>query len=383
MFGAITFLPLYFQVVKGSSPTTSGLELLPMMAGLLITSIAGGQIVTRTGRYKVFPIMGTGIMTLGLFLLSRLTPQTSIFTASVYMFVTGCGIGLVMQVLVVAVQNAVRYEELGVATSGNTLLRNIGSSTGTAVIGTIFATQLAANLERDFPHSPDLVHSARQVSTSVLAQLPADVRAMFLDAYSQALSTGFRIAGFISIAAFVASWFIKELPMRTTVTADGMGEAFGMPRRPDSLAEIARAVSVLVGRKATRQYLARLATESGVNLPLSDCWTLVALRWNTGANREALAERASAYSIVPSVLEESLRDLTERGLITPDLALTPEGESCADRLTASVRDRLEGLLEGWEPERYPNLVRFLDDLSVELASSSSVDSGAGRREIGS
>ncbi len=151
MFGAITFLPLYFQLVKGASPTTSGLEILPLMAGLLITSIAGGQIVSRTGKYRVFPILGTAIMTLGLFLLSLLTPSTSDLESSLYMFVTGFGIGLVMQVLVVAVQNAVGYEDLGVATSGNTLLRNIGSSVGTAIIGTIFATQLASKLGPCFP----------------------------------------------------------------------------------------------------------------------------------------------------------------------------------------------------------------------------------------
>ena len=108
MFGAITFLPLYFQVIKGASPTVSGLDILPLMAGLLITSTVGGQIVSRTGRYRVFPIVGTAVMSVGLFLLARLSPDTSTLEASLFMFVTGCGIGLVMQVLVVAVQNAVR-----------------------------------------------------------------------------------------------------------------------------------------------------------------------------------------------------------------------------------------------------------------------------------
>ena len=135
MFGTITFLPLYFQVVRGASPTGSGLDLLPLMAGMLITSIVGGQIVSRTGKYRVFPIVGTAIITIGLFLLSGLSPETSTLEAVGFMFVTGFGMGLVMQVLVVAVQNAVGYEDLGVATSGNTLFRNIGSSVGTAVVG--------------------------------------------------------------------------------------------------------------------------------------------------------------------------------------------------------------------------------------------------------
>ena len=152
MFGTITFLPLYFQVVKGASPTGSGLDLLPLMAGLLITSIVGGQIVSRTGRYRVFPIIGTAIMTVGLFLLSRpVTLRRPRWRPPLFMFVTGFGIGLVMQVLVVAVQNAVGYEDLGVATSGNTLFRNIGSSVGTAVVGTIFATELASRLRVRIP----------------------------------------------------------------------------------------------------------------------------------------------------------------------------------------------------------------------------------------
>ena len=151
MFGTITFLPLYFQVVRGASPTGSGLDLLPLMAGLLITSIVGGQIVSRTGKYRVFPIVGTAIITVGLFLLSGLSPDTSTLEAVGFMFVTGFGIGLVMQVLVVAVQNAVGYEDLGVATSGNTLFRNIGSSVGTAVVGTIFATELASRLRSVLP----------------------------------------------------------------------------------------------------------------------------------------------------------------------------------------------------------------------------------------
>ena len=153
MFGAITFLPLYYQVVRGDSPTISGLEILPLMGGLLLTSIVGGLIVSRTGRYRLFPIVGTAVMTVGLFLLSRPSAHTSSTVAVASMFVAGFGIGLVMQVLVVAVQNSVSYQDLGVATSGNTLFRNIGSSLGTAVIGTVFAAELARRSARS-PECP-------------------------------------------------------------------------------------------------------------------------------------------------------------------------------------------------------------------------------------
>jgi predicted MFS family arabinose efflux permease len=139
LFGSVTYLPLFLQVVLGASPTGSGLQILPLMAGLLITSILSGQYISRKGRYKPFPIAGTAIMVVGLFLLSTMDPATTRAAASGFMFVLGLGLGLTMQVLVLAVQNAVDYKDLGVATSGATLFRSIGGSVGTAVLGSIFS----------------------------------------------------------------------------------------------------------------------------------------------------------------------------------------------------------------------------------------------------
>jgi MFS family permease len=209
-------------VVRGASPTQSGLEILPLMAGLILTSTVGGQIVSRTGRYRIFPIVGTAFMTIGGFLLAQLTPTTSTVTAGIYMFITGFGIGLVMQVLVVAVQNAVRYEDLGVATSGTTLLRNTGSSIGTAIVGTIFATQLASRLAAAFPRSSAVVFNTSHPTTAELAKLPSAVRATVIQAYSSSLDRAFLVGAFISIIAFVASWLITELPMRTTVQSQAV-----------------------------------------------------------------------------------------------------------------------------------------------------------------
>jgi EmrB/QacA subfamily drug resistance transporter len=217
MFGTITYLPLYFQVVRGASPTTSGLEILPLMAGLILTSTVGGQIVSRTGRYRIFPIVGTALMTVGGFLLAQLTPTTPTVTAAIFMFITGFGIGLVMQVLVVAVQNAVDYQDLGVATSGTTLLRNIGSSLGTAIVGTVFATQLASRLVGAFPKSSSAALTTSHPTTAQLAALPPATRTTVLSAYSASLDRAFLVGAFISIVAFAASWLITELPMRTTV----------------------------------------------------------------------------------------------------------------------------------------------------------------------
>ena len=147
LFGAITYLPLFLQVVKGASPTGSGLQLLPLMGGLLITSVASGQVITRSGHYKPFPIAGTAVMVLALYLLSTLDPGSARETIFLFMFVLGLGLGMVMQVLVLAVQNAVDYADLGVATSGATLFRSIGGSLGTAVLGAIFSNRLRDELE--------------------------------------------------------------------------------------------------------------------------------------------------------------------------------------------------------------------------------------------
>src|SRR4051794_12501032 len=146
LFGALTYLPLFQQVVRGYSPTESGLQLIPVMAGVLIGSIGSGQVITATGRYKLFPIAGTFIAGVGMVLLSRLDAQTSTLYGFAAMFVMGLGLGLVMQVLVLAVQNAVEYSELGVATSGATLFRSMGGSIGTAALGAIFTTRLTSEL---------------------------------------------------------------------------------------------------------------------------------------------------------------------------------------------------------------------------------------------
>ena len=145
LFGSVTYFPLYLQVVKGVSPTTSGMQMIPMMAGMLLTSIMSGQLISRTGRYKIFPLLGTGVMTVGLFLLSRLSLESTNVPASLLMLVLGVGLGMVMQVLVIAVQNDTDYRDLGVATSGATLFRLIGGSLGTAILGAIFAARLSAS----------------------------------------------------------------------------------------------------------------------------------------------------------------------------------------------------------------------------------------------
>lgn len=146
MLGAMIFLPTYLQFVDGNSATLSGVRTLPLVIGLLAASIFSGNVVSKTGKYRIFPIIGSLIMTVGLYLLSRMGPGSGVWLESLYMLVLGVGIGLSMQVLTIAVQNTVDYADLGTATSGVTFFRTLGSSFGTAVFGTIYANTLGPNL---------------------------------------------------------------------------------------------------------------------------------------------------------------------------------------------------------------------------------------------
>ncbi|HVC25803.1 MAG TPA: MDR family MFS transporter [Acidimicrobiales bacterium] len=215
MFGAITYLPAYFQVVRGQSPTISGVQLLPLMAGLLVVSIGSGQYISRTGRYRVFPIAGTAIMTVGLVLLSRLGVGTSSVSASFYMLVLGMGLGGVMQVLVLVVQNAVPHGELGVATSAATFFRSIGGSFGTAIFGAIFANVLVGNLASRLhgQHLPGNF-SAAALTPALLDKIAAPARDAIVGAYAASIQTVFIVAIPIALLAFAGSWLIPQLELR-------------------------------------------------------------------------------------------------------------------------------------------------------------------------
>src|SRR5690349_6177274 len=215
MFGAITYLPAFFQVVRGISPTISGVYLLPLMAGLLLVSIASGQVIARTGRYRFFPIAGTAVMAIGLFLLSLMGTGSSTLQDSLSMLVLGMGLGGVMQVLVIIVQNGVPHSELGVATSGATFFRSIGGSFGTAIFGAIFSNVLVGNLANHL-HGVSLPagFSAADVTPGALAHLPAAVHQGFVAGYAESIQTVFLIAVPIAVLAFLATWFIPQVELK-------------------------------------------------------------------------------------------------------------------------------------------------------------------------
>jgi EmrB/QacA subfamily drug resistance transporter len=226
LFGAVTYLPQYEQIVKGASPTASGLQLLPLMAGVLLTSIGSGRLITRTGRYKIFPIIGTALVVVGLYLLSLLGPDTPQPVAWVYMLVLGAGLGLIMQVLVLAVQNAVAPSQLGTATSAATFFRSIGGSIGVSAFGALFLARFNADLPEG-----TLPGGTGSLDPTLVAQLPAEVRTVVVQAFSDALSGVFVFAMPFALVAFALSWFLPEVPLRSRAAPlDGVAEAFGMVR---------------------------------------------------------------------------------------------------------------------------------------------------------
>ena len=231
LFGSITYLPLYLQIVKGNSPTQSGLQLTPLMGGLLVTSILSGNVISRTGRYKPFPIAGTAIMTVAVFLLSRLEVSTPTWAAAACMVLLGLGLGMVMQVLVLAVQNAVDYRFLGVATSGSTLFRQVGGSIGVAAFGAIFANRLGEELAARLPAG---VHVPTVANPAVIRHLPPALHTAFVEAFAASLQLVFVAASGIAVVGFVLTWWLPEVPLRTASRIQGLGEDVASPQGADS-----------------------------------------------------------------------------------------------------------------------------------------------------
>jgi EmrB/QacA subfamily drug resistance transporter len=380
LFGAVTYLPLFLQVVKGASPTGSGLQLLPLMGGLLITSIASGQVITRTGRYKLFPIAGTAVMTLGLYLLSRMDPASGRVSISLFMFVLGLGLGMVMQVLVLAVQNAVEYQDLGVATSGATLFRSIGGSLGTAVLGAIFSNRLRTELESVLPASALRGSNVgSQVNPREIARLPPPLRSDYLHAFTNSLSTVFLVAAAIAIMAFVFSWFIRELPLRETVATADMGDTFATPRDTGSLAVIVNKIGRLDRREGARELIRRVAVRAGVDLDPAACWLLARMSEDAPAALDSLAQRSR---VEPATLVHARDQLLDRGLLIADpgpapvYALTPDGEAILIKLRKTGEQRLSDLLEDWRPAENEDLARLIVNLAHEFFIDASALRGA-------
>jgi hypothetical protein len=350
------------------------LQLIPVMGGLLFSSILSGQIISRTGRYKVWPIAGTAIAALGLWLLSSLDETTGSGVAALHMLVLGLGLGMVMQVLVLAVQNSVSYDQLGVATSGATLFRSIGGSLGTAVLGAIFSGRLSSELADKLPASGGGVGEGG-VNPAQIERLPARIHDAYIASFTDALQTVSLVAAAVVVVAFLLSWLIEERPLRATVeTASGVGEAIGGPVDTDSLREVTRGLTRLVGRERTLAFIADATRHAGVDLEPGPAWLLL----HAGAPDAPadLREIRDRPHVDAARFDAALAALCAQDVIGEDGRVTAPGHALRDRLVAARTDCLRGLIAEWQPDEHPELDPLLRRLAEELGAPPAAEPSA-------
>ncbi|OBI25561.1 MFS transporter, partial [Mycobacterium sp. E1386] len=341
MLGALTFLPTYMQFVDGVSATTSGLRTLPMVIGMLTTSMGSGVIVGRTGRYKVFPVAGTAVMAVAFFLMSRMDPSTSVLVQSLFLVILGAGIGMCMQTLVLIVQNTVDFDDLGVATSGVTFFRTIGSSFGAAIFGSLFTNFLHSRI------GPAMVASrapaAAAASPEALHRLPRQAAAPIVAAYAESLTQVFLWAVPVALVGFVLALFLREVPLREMhdSTID-LGDAFGMPNTetPDQMLE--NAVERML-RGVPGMRLRSIAMRPDCRLDVAGLWGVLRInRYGQIYGTARLTDIADYLRIPFEVLEPTFARLIATGYARGDgnqMWLTPAG--------AQQVDYVHSLLVGW------------------------------------
>jgi EmrB/QacA subfamily drug resistance transporter len=354
MLGALTFLPTFLQYVDGVSATSSGIRMLPLVLGLLVTSILAGTIVGKTGRYKIFPVAGCALMAVGLFLLSRAGEHTSALLSSLYMVVLGAGIGFSMQTLTLIVQNTSSYEDLGVATSGVTFLRTLGSSFGAAVFGSLFANFLAGPLIEALRESHG-VNPAVTHTPKALHALPAEQIAPIVHAYAQALDKVFLWAAPVAVVGFVLALTLKEVPLRGTsrASAPDIGDGFGMGTDQSADERLQRAIAAIIRTRA-RDQLPRLLDASGTTLGTAGRWGVLQVARYQAVIGHAEIDRIADYHRLPAaVLDPTFDRLAADGMITRTngtLALTAAGQAEAEGLAATLRAWLHEQLADWDQD---------------------------------
>ena len=378
MFGSVTYLPVFLQVVKGVSPTASGLEMLPMMGGMLTTSIVSGQIISRHGRYKLFPIAGTTVMSVGLFLISRVHADTSVRGMLLLMLVLGLGLGMVMQVLVIAVQNAVDYTDLGVATSGATLFRFVGGSFGTALLGSIFAARLEAHLTRLLPAAGASSAPRGALNPELLARMPPQLRAVYAQAFTASLSTVFLVAAGVGVLGLLFALALPERPLRETVAAasgeigEEMSEALAMPTAADAETQLVRAIAAVADRDVRRRNIEHIVRRAGVPLSAMAAWLLLRLDNDANADLDALGRfhQIDAGRLRQAIDKLHSADLIDRHAVDATVHaryhITPAGCEMLRRLVDARRQRITELLGDIAPERQLEIAAFLRRLGGEL-----------------
>lgn len=346
LLGSMTFMPTYLQYVRGVTATESGLQTLPMVLALFIASVTAGNVVSTTGHYKAFPVVGTATMGLGIFLLSRLDAQSSDLSLYAAMVVLGLGIGLSMQILMIIVQSTVDYRDLGVATSGVTFFRTLGSAFGTAVFGTIYGNNLGPALQRV---SATTGADPKALTTPEGVQaLPAAQHAATVEAYAEVLQQVYRSALPVVVLAFVVALFLKSVPLRgfKREGAADVGRGFAMPDERGWEAQLTDRVARLMRHELPQQLDALLIP----GLTREQLWVVrvVAGCERSGQGSADPARIAAGRSMPVGVIQPAIADAVAAGLVDerPDgLRLTAEGSHAFGQMSDQVWGWLKTELE--------------------------------------
>ncbi len=227
MFGGVLYLPLFQQSVQGASATNSGLLLLPMLLSMMAVSLIAGRVTTNSGRYKIFPIVGGGLMVVGMFLLATMDTGTTRLVSGLYMAVLGAGLGFLMQITMLVAQNSVEMKDMGVASSSATLFRTLGGSFGVALMGSLFTSQVTDTMsDRLGPEAAGAAGSA-QLDAASLAKLPEAVREAYQYAVAAGTHSAFLLGAGVAVLGFLAAWFVREVPLRGAGPAPAEAPADG------------------------------------------------------------------------------------------------------------------------------------------------------------
>ena len=351
MLGAMTFLPTFLQYVQGVDATASGIRTLPMVVGLLATSIFAGNVVSRTGKYKRFPIIGGAVMALGMFLLSQMDAHTSVLVTSLYLLVLGAGIGSCMQVLTLIVQNTAEYRDLGVATSGVTFFRTMGSSFGASVFGTIYAGKLATNLASATAAVPGIDPHAVTSPAGVRALPPAQA-AVIIDAYAHTVQALFMAGVPVALVALVLGLFLKQVPLRGVAgaAATDVGSGFAMPDGQSSDEQLQLAIARVFRRTGFAAAPGILAT-SRSQLDLAEMWCVNQVHVRIQVTGEArLSDIADRVAVPAPVLWPAFARAISAGYLRSDgerIDLTEAGEREMQKVTDSMLRWLTEQLSDW------------------------------------
>ncbi|MBO0853698.1 MAG: MFS transporter [Nocardia sp.] len=375
MLGAMTYLPAYLQYVNGVTATASGVRTLPMVVGLFTTSIISGQVVGRTGKYKYFPVAGTAVMALGLFLMSTMGRTTGFWLQSLYMLILGLGIGLAMQVLTIVVQNTVPYHDLGTATSGVTFFRTLGSTFGTAIFGTLYTNQLAPNLREAMLRAPGAPPAAAQ-NPQLLHKLPSAQALPIIDAYAHTIEYVFRWVVPVAVVGFLVAWLLKQVPLRDSIRGEAadVGGGFSVPDSGDRILRLERSLAGVMNRmRADELPNPDLLGVAGSPLARDEAWAIRQVRMLERTRGTAdVASVAKAHWMPPEVLEPVYDKVVRGGYVESDagtLSLTGAGRTEYDRIRAAWRQWVCRHIDDWDsadPQDRAQLDQALDNIAAKL-----------------